>query len=145
MVATRFLAAVLLLAGLGCARPLSHPVIQPQIYPIDADVRVEDSPETETMRATIAPYAAQLDEAMNEVLAEVGAPLTKGQPESSLGNWTADLLLAAARDLFPDQKVAFAVQNYGGLRISEIGAGPLIVSEIYELMPFDNELVLVER
>ena len=75
---------------------------------------------------------------------EVGLPLTKGRPESSLGNWTADLLLAAARDLFPGYAIAFAVQNYGGLRLSEIGTGPLTVSELYELMPFDNELVLVE-
>jgi 2',3'-cyclic-nucleotide 2'-phosphodiesterase (5'-nucleotidase family) len=55
----------------------------------------------------------------------------------------ADLMADAATDLFPDRTVSFAVQNYGGLRVNEIGSGPLLVSEMYELMPFDNTLVLV--
>ncbi|PHK99571.1 hypothetical protein CGL56_00505 [Neolewinella marina] len=128
----------------GCGRPLVDPLAQPQVYEITPFTPVDSSRTIREMAATIAPYSAQLEQVMNRVLAEVAEPLTKQQPESSLGNWTADLMLEAAEDLFPDYDIAFAVQNYGGLRVSEIGTGPLLVSELYELMPFDNELVLVE-
>ncbi len=137
------LATVFLLSA--CQRQLSAPLAEPQLYPITAALdTIPSAAGTQEMEQTIASYSAQLEEVMSRVLAQVAAPLVKGQPESSLGNWTADLIAEAARDLFPDQPIAFAVQNYGGLRVGEIGIGPLIVSEIYELMPFDNELVLVE-
>ncbi len=125
-----------------CQRKIGPPAVQPQFYQV-TDAIGTDSSGAEVAR-TIAPYAEQLEEAMNRVVAEIALPLVKAQPESPLGNWTADLLLAAAEELFPDYHVAFAVQNYGGLRISQIGAGPLRVYNIFELMPFDNELVLVE-
>ncbi len=135
---------LLALAG-GCRSTVGPAVVQPQFYAITGQQSDSSAAvQSQAIAATIAPYSAQLAERMNRVLADVSLPLTKGQPESSLGNWTADVLLAAARDLFVDYPVAFAVQNYGGLRLSEIGTGPLTVSELYELMPFDNELVLVE-
>ncbi|WP_157975901.1 5'-nucleotidase C-terminal domain-containing protein [Lewinella sp. IMCC34191] len=133
----------LLLAG--CQRPLGPAAIQPQFYAITAAIEPDSTEGVATRVAGIIdPYADQLSEAMNRVIGEVALPLVKAQPESSLGNWTADLLLTAARDLFPDYDIAFAVQNYGGLRIAQIGSGPMRVNDIYELMPFDNELVLVE-
>ena len=39
---------------------------------------------------------------MNEVLCYAKTKLKKGQPESLLGNWTADLCLEEAQDLFQD-------------------------------------------
>ena len=131
--------------GTGCQRSLGAPATQPQFYAVTEalDAGTEGGAAAQA-EATIAPYADQLEESMNRVVAQVALPLVKAQPESSLGNWTADLLLSAAQDLFPDYDVAFAVQNYGGLRVSEIGAGPLRVYNLYALMPFDNELVLVE-
>ncbi|WP_116124452.1 5'-nucleotidase C-terminal domain-containing protein [Lewinella sp. IMCC34183] len=137
--------AGLLLTALACGRPLTDPVTQPRLYPITEDTRVDESlTANAAMEATITPYREELANLLNRVVAEVATPLTKGQPESSLGNWAADLTLAAARELFPDKHVSFAVQNYGGLRVAEIGAGDLTVSQLYELMPFDNQLVLVE-
>lgn len=134
-----------LLVCLSCHRPLGGPRLDPTLYTITvATDTLAPSAATERMTQTIGPYAEQLEGVMGRVLAEVAAPLVKGRPESSLGNWTGDLLAQAAADLFPDYPVAFAVQNYGGLRVSEIGTGPLLVAEMYELMPFDNELVLVE-
>ena len=140
---TLLLFAIALLPA--CHRPLGPPATQPQFYAITDALDGRDTVGAGAqVQKTIAPYAAQLEESMDRVVGQLALPLTKAQPESSLGNWTADLLLAAARDLFPDYDVAFAVQNYGGLRVSEIGAGPLRVYNLYELMPFDNELVLVE-
>ncbi|MGB3798554.1 MAG: 5'-nucleotidase C-terminal domain-containing protein [Lewinella sp.] len=128
-----------------CQRPAGSPVVQPQFYAITEAIEPDSTNDVAVrVSAIITPYSEQLSEAMNRIVAEVALPLVKAQPESPLGNWTADLLLSAAQDLFPEYDIAFAVQNYGGLRVSEIGAGPLRVYNIYELMPFDNELVLVE-
>ena len=142
----RLLCGLALLFVLGCRAPLGSPAVQPRIYNIDDthDPGKTASAQVQGMEQLIAPYKAQLDDQMNRVLAEVGRPLTKGSPESPLGNWTADLTYNAARTAFPDRTIAFAALNPGGLRVQEIGKGPLLVSEVYELMPFDNELVLVD-
>ncbi len=136
---------LLLLVSVGCRAPLSSPTVQPRFYPI-SDKLAEDQAGTQvqSMVSTIAPYKAQLDAKMNRQLATVKTPLKKASPESNLGNWMADLMAAAARDLAPGKTIAFATANQGGLRVNEIGTGPLLVSEIYELMPFDNELVLMD-
>lgn len=139
------LGALLLLLSAGCGRPQGSAVVQPQFYPVTAAL---DRPETggtaATVAATIQPYSAQLTILMDSTVGEIAVALTKGQPESSMGNWTADLIAEAAADVFPGRDIAFAVQNYGGIRIAEVPAGPLRLGTIYELMPFDNELVLVE-
>lgn len=141
----RSFSLLVLLSLFSCSRQLSEPVVQPQHYEIGPVIDTSAGGDVvEDMRTTIAPYAAALSKSMNRVIGEVALPLTKGRPESTLGNWTADLLEQAATDLFPNKQIAFAVQNYGGLRVAEIGTGPLTVSEMYELMPFDNELVVVK-
>lgn len=136
---------VILLAGLGCRAPLSSPTVQPRFYQVtEHDEADEARSQVQSMVSTIAPYKAQLDEQMNRQLNTVATKLSKGQPESNLGNWVADLTAQAASDKFPDKSIAFATLNQGGIRVNEIGTGPLLVSEIYELMPFDNELVLMD-
>lgn len=41
------------------------------------------------------------------------------------------------------EEVDFALQNYGGLRLPSLAKGELTVGEVYELMPFDNQLVVL--
>jgi uncharacterized membrane protein YgdD (TMEM256/DUF423 family) len=142
--APRLIGLLLVVALAGCGS-LGKASVQPQRYAITATFDHGSQPAAaREVSTTIAPYREQLREVMNREVARVASPLTKGRPESTLGNWTADLMAQAARELYPDKPVAFAVQNYGGIRVSEIGAGPLLVAELYELMPFDNHLVLVE-
>ena len=132
------------LVATACSPRIGGAVVQPQFYVIDDGLLLPTAEGTSvTVENTIAPYRDQLTALMAEPVAELATPLYKAQPESTMGNWTADVLRDAARDLFPDRNVAFAVQNFGGLRISEVPAGPLRVGTIYEMMPFDNELVLV--
>jgi 2',3'-cyclic-nucleotide 2'-phosphodiesterase (5'-nucleotidase family) len=135
----------LLLFGFGCRAPLSSPTVQPRFYAVSDKLEANEAgTQVQSMVSTIAPYKAQLDAKMNRQLATVKTPLRKGQPESTLGNWVADLFAQAAAGTYPDRDIVFATLNQGGIRVGEIGTGPLIVSEIYELMPFDNELVLME-
>ncbi|NJC25192.1 5'-nucleotidase C-terminal domain-containing protein [Neolewinella antarctica] len=143
----------------GCKASLGPVTVAPQLYEIDgaqsprlsaglaSASRVRGTLEesgADEVAAMIDPYKDQLTAKMNRVLAQVATPLKKGAPESNLGNWMADIMYAAAQEYYPGKQIAFAVTNIGGLRVGEIGTGPLLVSEVYELMPFDNELVLLE-
>jgi 2',3'-cyclic-nucleotide 2'-phosphodiesterase (5'-nucleotidase family) len=100
------------------------------------------SSQDEEVAALIAPYKVEVDKEMNEVLGNVPFDLTKRKPESTLGNWYCDAMLdiAAKKGFNAD----FSISNYGGLRISQITAGPVTMGEIFELCPFDNLLVIME-
>lgn len=93
--------------------------------------------------AMIAPYKARLDGKMNEVIAHTDTTLYKDRPNSLLGSWFCNILLEEARSRY-GKNVDFALQNYGGLRIGNIPKGDITVGKIYELMPFDNKLVLLD-
>lgn len=137
--------SILLLIS-GCTGTKGAPTVQPQLYNISEKTE-EGLPSTATiteMEALIAPYKAQLDAKMNRQLAVIKTPLVKASPESNMGNWMADIMQQAAKDMYPDLDIAFATTNSGGLRLNEIASGPLLVSEIYELMPFDNKLVVLK-
>ena len=102
----------------------------------------QTSAATDTIQEMIEPYKSQLDDKMNQVIANVGTELTKKQPESTLGNWTSDALMAGVkRQGLPAD---FAVCNYGGMRVPVITIGPLTMGELYELSPFDNEIMIVD-
>jgi 2',3'-cyclic-nucleotide 2'-phosphodiesterase (5'-nucleotidase family) len=90
----------------------------------------------------IAPYKKGVDTQMQVLIGHTDIPLTKAQPESTLGNFVADATLSAARKL--DPKVVAAVSNYGGIRLPYISPGPINRGKMYELMPFDNMLTIVE-
>lgn len=112
--------------------------------PIGPEINTGSSTTASIVAATISPYQQQLQAQMRQVIGQVPETMKKGSPESSLGNWLADLLQAAAPAIFPEVDIAFSVQNAGGIRVPELVAGPLEKGEIYELMPFDNILVVVE-
>ena len=86
----------------------------------------------------IKPYKIGIDSVMNEVLCVSEIEMTKGRPESLLGNFVTDLCLEQYSDI-----ADICVMNNGGLR-STLPKGEISRGDIYKLMPFDNELVIVE-
>jgi len=86
--------------------------------------------------AIIAPYQKGIESEMNEVLTFSKISLTKKGTESLLGNFVTDLCLNYA-------DAHMCVMNNGGLRTT-IDKGPINRGKLYELMPFDNELVVLE-
>lgn len=90
----------------------------------------------------VEPYKKQLDAEMKVVIgsSEVELPKQTGMPETLLGNFVADLVLEYGRKI--DHETDFAVLNNGGLR-SSLPKGDITIGNVYELMPFDNELVIV--
>lgn len=97
----------------------------------------------ESITTLIAPYKQQVDKEMNTVIGQATYALTKEQPECTLGNWLADLTLKKSID-YTKLAVDFAVLNQGGIRIPTLAAGDVTRGKIFELMPFDNMLVVLE-
>lgn len=91
----------------------------------------------------LKPYTDSVDKTMNEILAENAAEMLKAVPNSTLGNFLADAYLWAAREKF-EKRADVAFMNHGGVRINRIPAGEIDRRIIYEVMPFDNTLVIVE-
>lgn len=90
----------------------------------------------------IAPYKQKLDAQMNDVIGEAESTLTKELPDGTLGNFVADACLVYAQN--NNATADFCVLNSGGVRIPTIQKGAITVGKIYELMPFDNMIEVVE-
>lgn len=91
---------------------------------------------------TILPFKTMLDEQMNTVLCHSIYEMKKTKPESLLGNWTADVCLEVAQEMYEDD-IDISFFNTGGLR-SPIPKGNITLRDLYKLMPFENELVVLE-
>jgi len=94
------------------------------------------------IEALIAPYKIDLDKVMNEAIGETAIDLKKERPESTLGNWMADAIHRKAEEQL-GEPIDFAIQNYGGIRIPVIKKGTISRGKIYELMPFDNKILVL--
>jgi len=95
----------------------------------------------------IMPYKDKLIGEMDRVLTHTTIDLSKQntQMQSTLGNLVADLCVEMANPIFKEKTntvIDFAMFNSGGLRAS-IAAGKVTKESVFQLMPFDNELVVV--
>jgi 2',3'-cyclic-nucleotide 2'-phosphodiesterase (5'-nucleotidase family) len=110
------------------------------------NVNANDSTkEDAAVKQLIEPYKQDLDKEMSEVLIISETVFEKAQPEGALGNLVADIVLEKANELYrPDDfKYAdFCLLNNGGLRVS-LPQGEITRGKIFELMPFENEIVIV--
>ncbi len=88
----------------------------------------------------LMPYTDSVHRSMNAVIGFSINGMVKKQPESALGNFMADCMKLMAELKF-NQKVDIAFVNYGGMR-SYIPKGEISIGKIYELMPFDNLIVI---
>ncbi len=92
---------------------------------------------------SVLPYKKQLDSEMKQVIAYSDSSLTRDGFESSLGNF----VLMATEEYININKPELSGNcilfiNRGGLR-NNLPKGEIKVYNIFELMPFDNELVML--
>lgn len=107
------------------------------------DYRIERSGRSDTaMISMLTPYSAALNESMNKIIGFSNNQLSAKQPESGLGNFMADCMRIMAEKKF-GRKVDAGFMNQGGIR-SYIPKGNITAGRIFELMPFDNLLVIQE-
>ncbi len=91
----------------------------------------------------VAPYQAELEAEMDEVIAYAEQVFDRGRPGGSLNNWAADALLQSQIGNARLSAPTFSLLNVGGLR-NTINTGDVTLGDIFKVMPFDNEIVWVE-
>lgn len=105
----------------------------------------------------LKPFRDSLYHTMNEVIGEAMGDFLKEKPSGSLGNLVVDAMLYEARNskfqipnkdsqhtTYNLQLISGAITNPGGLRMNQIPKGTITKGKIFELLPFENELVIVE-
>jgi len=108
-----------------------------------SQLKIDDTNKTDSsFYNIILPYKLKLDSGMDRVLGYSTQSLYKATPEGLLGNFCADALLSYSK-LFLKHNPDFAILNNGGLR-APLPQGKITVRNIYELMPFDNEIVIMK-
>jgi len=90
--------------------------------------------------AVLAGYDEQVRRLRESRIGSSEVDLRKGR-DGSLGNLVADALRSGAGGGLPAR---FALQNSGGLRITEVPRGPITFGQIFDLYPFDNLQVVVQ-
>ena len=125
------------MAGLGSCK-VNHFASYERIYN-----EVDEQPPDAEITAFILPFKEILDAKMNEIIGQLPEKISMGRPESTLGNWFADIQQIQTQKVFK-RPIAFSITNSGGMRIPEIAEGAIRKGTIYELMPFDNQLVVMD-
>ena len=131
---------LLLLLGSMCAchRPMRVLEATCEILMIDSTL---DAIQDSDYLVYIQPIKEKLEKELNVPIGYAPERLTVHQPECSMLNWASDALFAIAQQRYPN-KVDMAVVNIRGMR-TEWAAGEITRRHIFELMPFDNELVVL--
>jgi 2',3'-cyclic-nucleotide 2'-phosphodiesterase (5'-nucleotidase family) len=111
--------------------------------PIASSLLIDDSVD-----AFIAPYRNRLNTVLDSTLAVAAGPITKtdGDYNSSLGNLMADIVFAEASPIFKQRTghtIDFVLLNFGGIR-APIAPGKVSARTAYEVMPFENSIVVVK-
>jgi 5'-nucleotidase / UDP-sugar diphosphatase len=94
--------------------------------------------EDEVVRARLSVYSGPLKEMMKTVIARSEQDLVRGN-NTGPGPIVVDSMLQKTRSA----GVQIAIQNTGGIR-KDMAAGDITVADVYELLPFNNTLVLID-
>lgn len=99
------------------------------------------------IQSVLKPYRDSIEQDMSRFVTSGKTAMVKGKPESKLTNLMSDLILNYAEEYCKLNDLGFkpdaSYVNYGGLRAS-LPEGEITVGHIFELMPFENEIVLVK-
>lgn len=132
---------IIILIGAGLSACSSY-----SIYSETDLIEVTSKTETNTrIDSIIQPYKDSLSAEMNSVIGIATDDFIRDRPEGALGNFVADLSLKYCKETIEDIKKCkvICIMNHGGLR-SPISKGEVTVGDIFKLMPFDNQLVVLK-
>ncbi len=136
-----FISILSILILFSCAPHLS---VQ-QIYTKNISITRQTSTIDPKIQSMVKPYSDSIAHDMSKLVAVSASPLIKDKPESKLTNLVADILLEYGVAYCQKQNLNVrpdaSYVNYGGIRAS-LPQGEITVGRIFELMPFENEVVL---
>jgi 2',3'-cyclic-nucleotide 2'-phosphodiesterase (5'-nucleotidase family) len=127
---------ILFLAGVACNTSYRSSSMKYESYKISDSLQKDSS-----IIQFLQPYSVNVDKTMNRVVGIADENLDKGLPESKLGNFMVDAMFNMAEENY-GMKVDAAFLNQGGIRLNQLAAGEVTVSKIFEVMPFDNILII---
>lgn len=112
---------------------------------ISIDDKIQDDKEISEF---IAPFKEHLNATLDSTLAFNPTSLSKndGDLNTALGNLMADIVMAQADPVFNKRtgnKIDMVLLNHGGIR-AEIPKGAITSRTAYQVMPFENEIVVAE-
>jgi 2',3'-cyclic-nucleotide 2'-phosphodiesterase (5'-nucleotidase family) len=131
-----FVILFFLISGVSCNTTYQSQSLQYKTYRI-GDAQQKDS----SLLSFLLPYSNTVNKTMNEVIGVAEVTLDKKQPEGSLGNFMVDAFLIMAKEKY-NTNVDAAFVNFGGIRLTQLPAGNVTTGKIFELMPFDNIIIL---
>jgi len=129
--------SILFVFLLACSTPNLPLSLSYKEYPINSTIK----PDTSLINL-IQPYGVELNKTMGKVIGFANTSMYKKQPESILGNFMADCIQKMGAQKF-NQPVDIGFMNQGGIRAG-LNKGNITVGNVYELMPFDNLIVIQE-
>ncbi|WP_051718954.1 5'-nucleotidase C-terminal domain-containing protein [Hymenobacter sp. IS2118] len=124
----------------GCQRAAYQP--RATLVPVTSQPVGKTQAEDPAVAALIAPYHDKVTAQMTEVLGMAPVALVKTPGESPLANFVADLQRTRASQVL-GEAVPLGVMTNGGLRAG-FAAGPVTLGAVFELMPFENQLVVLD-
>jgi 2',3'-cyclic-nucleotide 2'-phosphodiesterase (5'-nucleotidase family) len=131
--------------GQAGAKPAPIPTPAPAEIQVRATLKAVDSsvPDDPAVDKMLEAYASRV-RALDEVIGKLKGDLMKGGiGAGSMGNFVADAIRDRAQAKL-GKPVLLAITNSGGLRKNAIVAGDLKVSDIFEVLPFENALVSLD-
>ena len=125
----------------------SHHLIVREVNTKNISIDSLVGPLDSRLESVVKPYRDSLEHDMSSLVAVSATPLIKDKPESKLTNLVSDILLNFGATFCKQKNLNVrpdaAYVNYGGLRAS-LPQGKITVERIFELMPFENEIVLIK-
>jgi len=110
-------------------------------------VEIQNTSIDSLAESIVKPYRDSIEHDMSKLVGVTATALVKGKPESKLTNLVSDIILKYARDCCVEKQLNInpdvAYVNYGGLRAS-LPQGEIKVGHVFELMPFENEIVMLK-
>jgi 2',3'-cyclic-nucleotide 2'-phosphodiesterase (5'-nucleotidase family) len=123
-----------------CFSSACHPVYKASSVQYK-DYAVSNLAKDSSFLTFLQPYTDSVNTSMSAVIGTLAVDMDKRQPEGLLGDFMADAMLTMAQKYY-NTNIDVAFVNYGGIRIGYVKAGNLTKGKIFEMMPFDNIIVL---
>jgi 5'-nucleotidase/UDP-sugar diphosphatase len=104
----------------------------------------EELEKDPALLAMLKPYKDQVEKVLSEVIGSTDKPFINDntrKQETALGDIVADSQLWYMKKMGFD--IDFAFQNGGGIRAS-LGSGEIKKKTVYEILPFDNSIAVVD-
>lgn len=141
---TYFLILLFVFCLSGCKNEtLVNAEIKGERIPIDSSIVTDREIEN-----FVKPYSDHINKTLDSILAYNPSDLNKGEGElnTAIGNLMADIVMEQTNPVFKSRTgkdLDLVLLNHGGIR-STIGKGPVTARTAYNIMPFENEIVVVE-